>query len=93
MKAIQNQGHVKTIEKYDYNDGDSPLISKQNKKINELADERLKKITELDEKVNLKNLTYKNKSPDEEFNNYDNALDLISKIRNSEISLSKAKND
>ena len=29
IKAIQNQGKVKTIKKYTYNDEDSPLISKQ----------------------------------------------------------------
>ena len=54
IKAIQDQGHVKTIKKYDYDDEDSPLISKQKEIFNELADERLKKITELDEKVNRK---------------------------------------
>ena len=28
IKAIQNQGQFKTIKKYDYDDEDSPLISK-----------------------------------------------------------------
>ena len=28
IKAIQNQGGIKTIKKYDYSDKDSPLISK-----------------------------------------------------------------
>ena len=36
---------------------------------------------------------YKGKSPDEKFDKYDNALDLINKIKNGEIKLSKAKND
>ena len=56
IKAIQNQKHVKTIKKYDYYDEDSPLISKQKEIFNRLADERLNKITELDEKVNRDNL-------------------------------------
>ena len=29
IKAIKNQWHVKTVKKYDYNDEDIPLISKQ----------------------------------------------------------------
>ena len=28
INAIQDQRHVETIKKYDYDDGDSPLISK-----------------------------------------------------------------
>ena len=56
IKAIQNQKHVKTIKKYDYYHEDSPLISKQKEIFNRLADERLNKITELDEKVNRDNL-------------------------------------
>ena len=52
IKAIQDKGHAKTIKKYDYDDEDSPLILKQKEIFNELADERLKEITELDKKVN-----------------------------------------
>ena len=29
IKAIQHQGQVKTIKKYDYDDEDTPFISKQ----------------------------------------------------------------
>ena len=36
---------------------------------------------------------YKGKSPDKKFDQYNNALDLIDKIRNGEIKLSDAKND
>ena len=36
---------------------------------------------------------YKGKSPDEKFDKYDNALDLINKIRNGSIKLSYPKND
>ena len=94
-KAIQDQGHVKTIKKYDYNDEDSPLISKQKEIFNELADKRLNEITELDKKVNLDDLVYryKGKSPDEKFDKYDNALGLINKIQNGEIKLAEAKNN
>ena len=58
IKAIQNQGIVKTIKKYTYDDEDTPLISKQKEIFNEPADERLKKITELDKKVNYDDLIY-----------------------------------
>ena len=80
IKSIRNQGHAKTIRKCDY-DEDSLLISKQ-EMFNELADKRLDKITELDKKVNRSDLVYtcKGKNPDEKFDKYDNALDLISKI-------------
>ena len=56
---IKDQGYVKTIKKYDCDYEDSPLISKQKEIFNKLADERLKKITELDEKVNRDDLVYK----------------------------------
>ena len=62
---------------------------------NELADKGLKEITELDKKVNYDDLVYKykGKRPDEKFDKYDNALDLINKIKNGEIKLSEAKNN
>ena len=87
IKAIQNQGQVKIIKKYDYNDENSPLISKQKEIFNELADKRLNEITELDKKVSRHRLVYryKGKSPDEKFDKYDNVLNLINKIKNGEI--------
>ena len=95
IKAIQNQGQVKTIKKYDYDDEDSPLISKQKEIFNELADKRLDDITKLDEKVNRDDLIYryKGKTPDEKFNTYHNALDLINKMKNGEIKLAEANKD
>ena len=36
---------------------------------------------------------YKGKNPDERFDKYDNALDLINKKENGEIKLSEAKNN
>ena len=51
-------------------------------------------IIELDEKVNRDNFIYRQKgTPDEKFNTYDNASDLINKIKNGEIKLAQAKND
>ena len=46
-------------------------------------------------KVNLDDLVYryKGKSPDEKFDKYDNALDLINKTQNGEIKLTDSKND
>ena len=58
---IKDQGYVKTIKKYDYDYEDSPLISKQKEIFDKLADERLNKITELDEIVNCDDLVYKYK--------------------------------
>ena len=95
IKAIQDRGNVKTNTKYDYDDEDSLLISKQKKKkIDKLVDERLKEITELAKKVKLDDLVYryKGKSPGEEFDKYHNTLDLINKIQNGKIKLSEAKN-
>ena len=81
----------------DYNDKDSPLILKQKEIFNKLAKERFNKINELDKKVDIDDLVYRYKgekwSPDEKFDKYDNALDLINKIRNGEIKFSIAKND
>ena len=71
IKAIQYQKHVKTIKKYDYLDGDSPLISKQKEIFDDLVDKRLDKITELDEKVSHNELVYiyKGKTSDEKLVN------------------------
>ena len=48
VKAIQDQGQVRTIRKYDYDDEDTLFISKQKGMFNELVDERHEKITDLD---------------------------------------------
>ena len=95
VKAIENKGKIKTIQKYAYDTEDSPLISKQKEIFNELVDERRKKITDLDEKVNSDDLIYRYKgnSPDLNFNEFDNALTLIDKIRGSKISLADVKNN
>ena len=93
IKAIQDQGQVKTIKKYAYDAEDTPLISKQKEIFNELVDKRLDKITELDEKVNSDNLIYryKGRTADAKFNEFDNALDLLDKIKDWKISLTDIK--
>ena len=88
-KAIKDQGQVKTIKKCDYDDEDTPLISKQKEIFNELVDERREKITDLDEKVNSDYLIYryKDNTADTKFDNFDNALNIIKKIQTGEIEL------
>ena len=95
IKVIQYQRHVKTIKKYAFDDECSPRISKQKEIFNEVADKRLNEITELDKNVNLDDLIYRYKgnTSNEEFNTYDNALDLIVKIKNGEIKLAQSKNN
>ena len=58
IKAIQNQGEVKTINKCTYDDEDGPLISKLKEIFNKLVDKRLGEITELDKEANLHDLIY-----------------------------------
>ena len=95
IKAIQNQGQVKTIKKCTNDDEDIPLIANQKQLFNKLVDERLDEIAELDKKVNHDDsiYRYKGKTPDETFDKYDNALNLLNKIKNGEINLAEAKND
>ena len=50
IKAIQDQVQVKTIKKNDYDDEDTPFISKQKEIFNKLVDERREKATGLDKK-------------------------------------------
>ena len=55
----------------------------------------LTKKTELDKKVNSDNLIYryKGRTADAKFDKFDNALDIINKIKNGEISLADVKNN
>ena len=93
IKPIQNQ--VKTIKEYTCNNEDSPLILKQKEIFNKPADEWLEEISSLDKKVNPDNFIYKYKGPtaDAKFDEFDNALNLVDKIRKSAISLADAKNN
>ena len=59
-----------------------------------MIDERLDEITELDKNVNRNDLIYryKGETPDEKFDKYDNASNLIDKIKIGEIKLVETKN-
>ena len=95
IKIIQNQGEIKTINKYGYSDTNSPLISNQKEIFNKLVEERLEEIAKLDKKVNLDNLIYRYKgsTANEKFNKFDNAFSLLDKIREGGTSLADTKND
>ena len=62
---------------------------------NELVDKRLEKITDLDKKVNSDDLIYRYKGNIAEvnFDEFDNALDIIDKIRDCKIDLADIKNN
>ena len=95
IKAIKDQGQVETVKKYDYDVEDTPFISKQKEIFNELVDERFEKITGLDKKVNSNDLIYRfeGNTADLNFDEFDNAFDIIDKIRDGKIDLSGVKND
>ena len=95
IKAIQNQGEIKTIKFYPYSDKDSPLISKQKEIFNKLVDKRTDEITILNKKVNPDDLIYRYKgfNADAKFNEFDNAFSLLDKIRDGKVSLANAKID
>ena len=91
IKTIQDK--VKTIKNYSYDSEDTPFISKQKKIFNELVDERLKKITDLDERVKSENLIYRYKgnTADSKFDEFDNALGIINKIWDDKTDLADVK--
>ena len=71
------------------------MISKQKEIINELVDERPERIVDLDKKVNSDNLIhkYKGSTADAKFDKFYNALNIINKVNNGEISLADVEND
>ena len=93
IKATRNQGEIKTIKKYTYDNQSqvNPLFSKQKELFNELADKRLNKINELNEKVNSDDLIYRYKgnTADAKFDQFDNAFSMLDKIRDGIIRLAK----
>ena len=84
-----------TIKKYTYDPNDTPFISKQKEIFNKLVDEKLEKISDLDKRVNRDDLIYryKGKPADTKFDESDNALGIINKIRNGKKNLSEVKNN
>ena len=106
IKTIEDQGKKQvdalntlksdnkiTIKKYMYDPNDTLFISKQKEIFNKLVDERLKKITDLDKKVNNDDLIYrcKCKFADTKFDEFDNALGIINKIRDGKKDLAGVK--
>ena len=81
-RNTNNQGEIKTIKKYTYDNEDTPLISKQKEIFYELIDKKLEEITNLDKKVNSDDLTYKYKgtTADSKFDQLDNSFSLLDKI-------------
>ena len=80
IKAIQDQGQLKTIKKYAYDAEDTPFLSKQKEIFNELVDKRCEKIIDLDKKkVNSDDLIYRYRSNTAavKFNEFDNAFNII----------------
>ena len=71
------------------------MVLKENEIFNKLTEESFEKINNLDKKVDTIKLVfkYKGNTADADFSEFDNALSLINKIRNGEISLNDAKDD
>ena len=71
------------------------MISKQKEIFNEFVDERLAEITDLDKKIDSDDLIYryKGRTADAKFDKFDNAFDIIHKIRNAETSLKDVKSN
>ena len=69
------------------------MISKQEEIFNKLADERIEEITKLDKKVDPDDVIYVHKGPTVAEAKFDNAFNLLNKIRKSKISIADPKND
>ena len=108
IKTIEDQGKKQvddlntlksdnkiTIKKYTYDPNDTLFISKQKEIFNKLVDKRLQKITDLDKKVNSDDLIYRYKGrlADTKFDEFDNAIGIINKIRDNKKDLAEIKNN
>ena len=71
------------------------MVLKEKEIHNKLTEESSEKINNLDKKVGTYKLVfkYKGNTSDKDFSKFDNALDLINKIRDGEISLNEAKDN
>ena len=94
-KSNSRSRQVKTIKNYTSDAEGTRLILKLKELFNELANERLEKITDLDKILNSNDLIYKYKgnTADKKFDKFDNVLNIINKIQNGEISLVDVKNN
>ena len=68
--------------------------SENKTKIHEIVDRRIEKITNLDKNINSDDLIYRYKgnTANAKLDGFDNALNIINKIQNGEISLSDVEN-
>ena len=94
LNSLKSDNKI-TIKKYTYDSNDTLFISRRKEIFNKLVDERLEKITDLDKKVNSDDLIYryKDKPADTKFDEFDNALGIINKIRDGKEDLAQVKND
>ena len=71
------------------------IYLKTKKIFNELVDETCEKITDLEENVNSDDLIHrcKGNTADLKFDKFDNALNIINKLQNGEMSLADVKNN
>ena len=82
------------IKKCAYDYEDTPFVSRQKEIFNKLVDERVEKMTNLDERVDSKKLIhrYKGNTANAKFDKFDNALNIINKIQNSKKKFGRCKN-
>ena len=94
IKAIQDKRAIKSIKKFAYDINDSPIVLKE-KEVYKLTEESFENTNSLDKRVDTNKLVfkYKGNTTDEDFSKFDNAPDLINKIRNGEVSLNEAKDE
>ena len=95
IKAIQDKRPTKSIEKIVYDINDRPIVLKEKEIYDKLTEEIFEKINNLEKKVDIDKLAfkYKGNTSDEDLSKFDDALDLINKIRGREISLNEAKDE
>ena len=94
LNTLKSDNDIR-IKKYTYDPNDTPFISKRKELFNKLVDEKLEKITDLDKRVNRDDLIYryKGKLTDTKFDEFDNALSIINKIRDGKKDLAEVKNN
>ena len=93
LKSDNNNNKKLEIKKYVYDDDNALFISKQKEMFNKLVDDRIEKITDLDEKVNSDDLVYRDQGDidDVNFDEFDDALDIIKKLRDGKKDLADVK--
>ena len=97
IKAIQDKDFSKSIEKINFDDDDDLTILRQKELYNELTEEKKTEIKNLDNGVyrDKDKLIYKYKgnTSDVDFSEYYDAIDLINKINDRDVTLKQAINN